>query len=307
MLHLPANPAISIIIPTHNGAAKILNVLQSLEKQTFNDFEVVVIVGGSTDNTLEILQGQRFGFYSFRVVSQDNRGRAGNRNRGASEAGGDLLLFFDDDTRLIPGCVQMHWEHHQKYPRTVAVGNVPEDLEWMRTDFQRYKAHLSRKWVEPLQADNGRIPADKPFLTAANFSIPKELFVQLGGFDENLTDAEDFDLAVRVTQSNIPIYFLSQAIAWHDDFITCASYIRRQLQYREAHRKLRQLKPDLYQAIVQYQPAPLTPLKKLVYRLFSGRFWVKTVDNHNFLRFLPQGIRYRIYDFIITSQSTYYP
>jgi GT2 family glycosyltransferase len=296
--------SLSIIIPTYNGVGKILNVLQALEKQTFTDFEVIVVVDGSTDNTLQVLTGYNFSFEHFRVIEQENRGRAGSRNRGATEAEGKLLIFFDDDMRPLPDCVEWHVQHHQKYLQTIAVGDVPEDLVLMQTDFQHYKAHLSRKWTLPLQENEGIM--QNPYLTAANFSIPKSLFDQLGGFDERLTDAEDFDLAVRALRKEVPVYFLPQAIGWHDDFITCRSYIRRLRQYQKAHEQLRQLKPEFYPQHQQYQAAPKKGWKKEVYRLFSYDFWVRWVDDTGFLLILPRQFRYQLYDLITTAQAVHF-
>ncbi len=283
------------------------NTIRALEQQTFKDFQLIIVVDGSLDNTVEAIQEKDFNFSNFRIIEQENRGRSGSRNRGAKEATGDLLIFFDDDTRPLPDCVQYHIKHQQQYPQTLAVGNVPEDFAKMKTDFQLYKAYLSRKWVEPLKVNNGLIPSDKPFVTAANFSISKDLFWQLGGFDENLTDAEDFDLAVRATQQNVPIYFLHEATAWHDDFITCRSYIQRQRQYRVANQKLRVLKPLVYQNQSQYVFNEVQGLKRFVYSSLSHRIWVYLIDNTCVFRLLSQSIRYRLYAAIITGLSVYFP
>lgn len=298
---------VSVIIPTYNGAKKILNTLQCLDRQIFANLEVIIIVDGSSDHTADFLKKHKFNLKHLRIIEQENRGRSGSRNRGAREATGDLLIFFDDDTRPLPNCIETHVKHHERNPQTLAVGNVPEDLSKMQTDFQRYKAYLSRKWVEPLKANNGLIASDKPFLTAANFSIPKDLFWQLDGFDENLTDAEDFDLAVRASQANLPIYFLHEAIAWHDDFITCRSYIQRQRQYRAAHQKLRVLKPELYQDLSQYIFNEAKGLEYLLYNILSHRFWVQLIDRTVLLQLLPRFIRYRLYAVIITGLSVYFP
>ncbi len=291
---------ISVIIPTYNGAHKVTKALQALAQQTIQDFEVIVVVDGSTDDTTAILGRQGFGLRNLKVISQPNGGRSVSRNRGAREASGELLIFLDDDTRLIAPSLKMHHTHHQKYKNCFLVGNAPEDFAQMKTDFQRYKAQLSRKWVEHL-------PADKPFmqqnlfLTAANFSTPKALFWQIDGFDERLTDAEDFDLGVRAFQKNIPIYFDKDNIAFHDDFITCTTYLRRLEQYAKSHQKLLALKPDLYNTFNQYQPKPIHGWKRSIYYLFSTAFWVWSIDKWNWLKVFPQKIRYKLYDIITTA------
>lgn len=293
---------ISIIIPTYNGAHKVVNALRALAQQTLQDFEVLVVIDGSTDNTAEVLRRQDWGLKNLKIIEQPNGGRSISRNNGARQASGELLVFLDDDTRSTPNSLERHQAHHQKYTNSFLVGNVPEDFAVMKTDFQQYKAHLSRKWVEPLPQD---IPLHQQnlFLTAANFSAPKDLFWQLGGFDERLTDAEDFDLGVRAFLQNIPIYFDKENIAWHDDFITCKTYLHRLRQYATSHEKLLALKPELYTQFNQYQPKPIHGLKKAIYYFFSAPFWVGSIDKWKIWKILPQKIRYKLYDIITTAQT----
>src|SRR6187397_1060160 len=95
----------SVIIPTYNGAHKVVNVLRALEQQTHLPDEVVVVIDGSTDNTAELLRTNTFKLPSLRIIEQPNGGRAQVRNRGAKEASQDLLIFFDDDMRPVPQSV----------------------------------------------------------------------------------------------------------------------------------------------------------------------------------------------------------
>jgi glycosyltransferase involved in cell wall biosynthesis len=84
---------ISVIVPTYNGAHRILNVLRALEDQKVNDFELIVAIDGSNDDTLTVLNNSNFSFKNFRIIEQPNKGRASIRNLGAKNADGDLLIF----------------------------------------------------------------------------------------------------------------------------------------------------------------------------------------------------------------------
>lgn len=299
---------VSVIIPTYNGEKKIPNILQSLANQTFTDFETVVVIDGSKDNTEKILAENHFGLKNLKVISQKNGGRSVSRNSGAKEAKGELLIFFDDDMRPTPPCLESHIKHHQTFPQSILVGNQIEDLSALTTDIQRYKAFLSRKWAIDINSNSEKkIDKNRPFITAANFSISKKTFFELGLFDENLTDAEDFDLAVRASITNIDIYFDPAIVAWHDDFITCRTYIKRTREYKKSHERLKELKPDLYQKFNQYEYNSIGILKKTIYWLFSQSFWIITIDNFNWLKLFPQKIRYKIYDLIITGLGVYFP
>ncbi len=322
----------TVIIPTYNGAKKVVNCLHSLEKQTFKDFETIVVIDGSTDDTKAILETTKWDLKDFKVVFQENKGRATVRNTGAQHAKGNLLIFLDDDMRLEATGVEKHLLHHQniyqnshknhnspqnhiksiaiKEQYSFLIGSAIEDLALVKTDIQAYRAYLSRKWGN-IGEKNTPLNKDNFFLMAANLSVPKQLLDFLGGFDEKLTDAEDYDLGKRALEQNFDIYFDNEIIGFHDDFITCISYIKRQKQYRQSHIKLKKLYPERY-AQNQYEQKPAKGLKKLIYWLFSANFWVNMIDEtnifkYNFLKIFPQKIRYKIYDIIITAQAVHFP
>ncbi|MGD1840727.1 MAG: glycosyltransferase family 2 protein [Thermonemataceae bacterium] len=302
--------SISVIIPSYNGVHKLPKVLESLEKQTLNNFEVIVVVDGSTDNTVEMLEQQSFKL-DLKVIVQDNGGRAKARNAGAKAATGSLLLFFDDDMRLEKGVLEAHINHHVTIQKCILVGGTPLDMNIVRlNDLLQYKSLLEKKWVKLLQENVAGKPLSKDqiFLTAAHFSISKEVFWEINGFDEQLTDAEDYDLGVRAFKIGIPIYVNSTIIAWHDDFITCRSYIKRLRQYRKAHLKLKALKPTLYRdEFTHYDYNKAEGIKQLVYRFFAHPFWVNTIDHFNWLLVFPKSIRYKLYDVITTALSVHFP
>ncbi len=302
---------VSVIIPTYNGQHKIGNVLAAVMGQTVRCWEIIVVIDGSTDKTEEVAEkllaewGEASG-RAWKVIVQPNGGRAVARNRGAKEASGELLMFFDDDMRPEAACVNAHIRHHQHVQNSIAVGMQVEDRRVMKTDIQQYKAGLSRKWMEPLKANNGFLNAKQPFITAANFSVSRELFFQLGGFDERLTDAEDYDLAVRAVLQQIPIYFKAEAVAWHDDFITCQSYVKRLRQYQTAHRQLRALKPDIYAQVDHYIHNAPSRTKRLVYNCLARKKTVRAIDGGS-LKWLPVRVRYKLYDIVTTGLSVHFP
>ncbi len=96
---------ISIIIPVYNQASKLKLCLESLEKQTYQDFEVIVVNDGSKDNLETIFASfvkQTKLENTFLFFNQKNQGAPAARNRGFREAKGDYLLFCDADAILYP-------------------------------------------------------------------------------------------------------------------------------------------------------------------------------------------------------------
>lgn len=294
---------VSVIIPTYNGEKKITHVLQALEQQTYREFEVVIVIDGSTDNTRKILNDYNFSF-SNKVIYQQNSGRAAVRNRGAQEAKGNILIFFDDDMRPESTCIEEHVSHHESIAGSIVSGAQIDDYKNANTDFLRYKCWLSRKWAASLISfENAPLPWHHLHLTAANLSVEKKIFMALGGFDYRLNDAEDFDLAVRAAKANIPVYYRHKAFAWHDDLVTTEAYILRKREYYRAHNVLRSLKPELYTNFSLRDPESIKGLKRMFFSVFAQRFWIKMI-NKNALGFIPRAVRYKILDYTITAYGS---
>lgn len=95
---------ISIIIPVYNQAEKLIKTLESIDKQTYTDYEVIIVNDGSTDGVEE-----KFATYSktaasnnrYLFINQDNAGAPSARNRGSQEAQGEYLFFCDADAILV--------------------------------------------------------------------------------------------------------------------------------------------------------------------------------------------------------------
>lgn len=92
------NPGISIIMPLYNAAKFLEESLESIRKQSFQDFELICINDASTDNTIQILQAFQIKDSRVKILSNDERsGAAYSRNRGMKEAKGTYLSFLDGD------------------------------------------------------------------------------------------------------------------------------------------------------------------------------------------------------------------
>lgn len=91
---------VSIIIPIYNSETFLEKCLDSLVKQSFNDFEVLLINDGSTDNSIAICKKYAIKDQRFKVYTQLNKGVSAARNNGIKHAIGDWLVFLDSDDSL---------------------------------------------------------------------------------------------------------------------------------------------------------------------------------------------------------------
>lgn len=298
---------ISVIIPTYNGAHKIINVLRSLEIQTLQPDEVIVVIDGSTDKTNEILQAEQFTLAKFQIIDQKNGGRANVRNNGAKKSSGDLLVFLDDDMIASPECIFHHKQHHNIHKKSILTGGLKEPIGSLRNDFSGFKSWLNKKWsLALLDLNNSAMTNDNFFLTAGNCSMPRDVFDQLNGFDERLNDAEDYDMATRAMLLKIPLYFGEDAWAYHNELVNCRQYIKRLRQYSEVQTYLSLIKPELYGSDHKYKVTRPTGNKAFIFKRLCSNFWITSVDKNSW-KWLPKPIRYKLYDLIVTANGSFYP
>lgn len=106
---------ISVIIPLYNKEKQIANTLQSVLRQTFQDFEIVVVNDGSTDNS--VAEVHKVKDPRIRLVHQENAGVSAARNRGIQEARFDLIAFLDADDSWKPNYLESQYGLSKKYPQ----------------------------------------------------------------------------------------------------------------------------------------------------------------------------------------------
>jgi glycosyltransferase involved in cell wall biosynthesis len=96
---------VSVVIPLYNKAESVLAVVGSVLRQSYGDFELIVVDDGSTDSSASLVAGIRD--RRIRLLAQANAGPGAARNRGLGEAGGEYIAFLDADDEWEPGFLQL--------------------------------------------------------------------------------------------------------------------------------------------------------------------------------------------------------
>ncbi len=113
---------ISVIIPVYNAEKFIGRAIQSVMRQTYTDFELIVIDDGSTDNSLtEIGKAKR---HNTTVITQANAGVGAARNAGMKYANGDLIFFLDADDYIMPHALQTLYNEYEITKAPITVGGA---------------------------------------------------------------------------------------------------------------------------------------------------------------------------------------
>ena len=289
---------LSVVIPTYQGARRILGLLRSLEQQSFRDFEVIVVIDGSTDNTETVIRDAKLTL-SLRLIVQPNKGRAGARNAGVKETHTCAVVFFDDDV-IVSHDVLYHYYRYYQQGEKLVVGGV-YSVQESRNEFFHYFEYLDAKWSANLNGNTAGY-MKSPYMSTQNAFVQKKIFYEVGGFDEGLRDAEDFDLAVKLFEKGHTLYFDPTLRVGHLLQQSMQVYVRRLNQYKEAYCVLRVRNPAVRKYITE-TPWQGNLLKKMIYRFFAFPFYIRWADAGVFT-FLPVKIRYRFYDVIVTANST---
>lgn len=95
-------PLISVIVPVHNGRDYLRECIESIEQQTYDNIEVIIINDGSTDGTDELADELARKYQNIRIFSLNDRGVSAARNTGLDKAQGTWISFVDADDRLLP-------------------------------------------------------------------------------------------------------------------------------------------------------------------------------------------------------------
>ena len=192
-------PIISVIIPTHNRFGIVDRALRSVARQTFEDYEVVVVDDGSSDATagyLEMVRSSRC-----RVIRNERSlGVSAARNRGVAASSGDLITFLDDDDELRPNALATLYERVTSNPELDFLwgGRLIHEMDAMGRNIGTREDDWSGV-ASPLSGSSFLGMVLK-FATNSAFTIRRSVFEALGGFDEQLRVSEDRDLFIALAR-----------------------------------------------------------------------------------------------------------
>ena len=196
---------VSVIIPVYNRADILSRAISSVVKQTYENFELIIVDDCSTDNTEAVVRA----FKDNRIIyirHPQNKGAAAARNTGMSKAQGELLAFLDSDDEFLP----------EKLEKQVEVfKELPEDTGLILTNMRVLGKHkrffVSEQITSGYLLSSSSFPASI-FLPPSTWMLRKNCIVQVGQFDEMIFGIEDADYFTRILQK-FRVYFLNQALS----------------------------------------------------------------------------------------------
>lgn len=103
-------PLISVIVPVYNGQDYLSKCIESIEAQTYQNLEVIIINDGSTDETEKVCQGLKKKYENIHLITLNDEGVSAARNAGIDASGGEFITFVDADDRLFPKLIDLLYE-----------------------------------------------------------------------------------------------------------------------------------------------------------------------------------------------------
>jgi glycosyltransferase involved in cell wall biosynthesis len=185
-----SQPQVSVVIPSYNCARYLPEAIDSVLAQTYQNFEIIVIDDGSTDETAAVLR--RYGL-PVRVVYQHNQGVAQARNHGIRQARGEWIAFLDADDVLLP--------HKLAAQLTVAAAHPDAGMihsGWNRVDAEGRVIMPVEPWHQVPELTLESWLRWKPVLPSAML-FRRQWLEQTGGFDPRFPPAEDTELVLRLS------------------------------------------------------------------------------------------------------------
>jgi glycosyltransferase involved in cell wall biosynthesis len=185
-------PHVSIIIPTHNRPQMLREAVESALAQTFQDFEIIVVLNGASAETVEM--GRRFADHAkIKIVEMEDSTLAASRNFGMGFVQGEWVAFLDDDDIWLPGKLQLQLD---------AARETGADLICCNFCFFNQGGIIERAALRPRPPGLSFAEA----LMVGNYvsggsgvMVKAARIRDLGGFDASLKGCEDWDMWRRLS------------------------------------------------------------------------------------------------------------
>lgn len=204
-----SSPLVSIIVPVYNCEAYLTSLFDSLENQTFKDFEIICVDDGSTDRSLEILESRRAADSRITVISQPNGGGAEARNKGLSIARGKYVMLIDADDFCEPNMLELMTKPFDDN----SVGMVVCDINIFWEDRKEY-APMPWAITDNIPVEISFRPQDIPNLFrditgyVGNKMIRRSLIEKLGLSFQAIPSHDDLSFVYAAMAASDSIYYV---------------------------------------------------------------------------------------------------
>lgn len=190
-------PKVSVVIPTYNRAHLLQECIGSVLVQSFQDFEIIIIDDGSTDNTKEVVDSFKNPY--IRYLYQRNQGVSIARNTGIHASLGEYIAFLDSDDTMLKMALEKRVEILDRYPEAAfsygQIYFVDENGRILQLE-PRSKASYIREGIEELR----EVLTFGHHFNTSTVMVRRSCLCEVGGFNPAFICCQDIDLWVRLAR-----------------------------------------------------------------------------------------------------------
>jgi len=226
---------ISVIIPNYNSGKYLEKSLDSIFGQEYKDVEVIVVDGGSTDNSLEILRKYQGVYSDLRVHHTETEGQVDHINTGMALARGDIVSWLCADDTYEPGCFDTIAERFGRpevqwvYGRVKIIDEAGTEVRGIVTK--------AKEVLQPVYS----YPALQCvcFISEPSVFMRRNFYERIGEYDKNLPLTADYDYWLRAGKLSAPMFIDQHLANWraHGGSTSVNSYRTQMVQAYRVQRQ----------------------------------------------------------------------
>lgn len=205
-------PKYSIIVPVYNRPDEVDDLLDSLTRQAYADFEVIIVEDGSALPCKDVCD-KYASKLPLRYFVKENSGPGQSRNYGAERATGDYLIILDSDVVLPDGYLQAVEEEVVLHGTCDAFGGADASHPSF-TPVQKAISYAMTSFFTTGGIRGGKKKLDRFYPRSYNMGIRREVYAELGGFSK-MRFGEDIDFSYRIVEAGYKCRLFPEAWVWH--------------------------------------------------------------------------------------------
>lgn len=231
----------SIIVPVYNRPKEIDELLYSLTKQNFkDDFEVVIVEDGSTENSCEIIKNYNSNL-DINYLSKNNTGAGFSRNYGMERAKGNYFIVLDSDV-ILPYNYLKEVKNQLLVNYTDAYGG-PDAAHKSFSILQKAINYSMTSFLTTGGIRGKKTSFNKFQLRSFNLGLSKTAFEKVNGFS-NMKTGEDIDLTFRLWKNNFKTQLIEKAFVYHKRRTSIKQYLVQTYSFGKARPILNKKYPN---------------------------------------------------------------
>ena len=261
--------SISIVIPVFNRTEELAELLQSLQSQSDQDFDVIVVDDGSTEKSDKIVEAFKDKL-SIQYFYKENSGPGNSRNYGCEQSNADFFIFFDSDCLIPPDYIKQL----KSNIADLQVYGGPDKDDASFTPIQKAISYSMTSLFTTGGIRGNKKSVEKFHPRSFNMGFSREVYLKTGGF-AHLRFGEDIDLSIRIFNEGFKPVLLLDCFVYHKRRTSFYKFFKQVFNSGIARINLYKRHPDSLK-LLHFFPAAFViyQLLSVPHAIYHADYWV---------------------------------